>query len=346
MRYIWINHGNVDFATMPFRNSYKDWAGVWEYPVDRFNILEGKLELPHKNIVRDPVYNLTNLTTNWKDRYFSLMNQVADNVYTTAGTRTINLFFSGGVDSTAVYVALAKHPKFKEFTEQGRFKVSLTSSSIQEYSKLFFDDILPKVILQPLDYDKSLNNPNELMVTGDFGDFIIGNADASMFPGVDLMGGPWEVLREIKNRNLKEYEEMCIKAIRSAPFTIYSINQLLWWVNQCYVYQIELLRPYIWSSTTDYRDVSTNNKVFRFFYDDLITAFSYEYMSTNPVLRDYESLRKLPKDYIFDYTKDSDYILKPKVYSQRLTHRILYKTCIFEQDNIIQETSTPEKFLC
>jgi hypothetical protein len=341
MEYIWINHGNLDFESMPYRNSYKDWAGSYEYPVDRFNITDGRLELTHRNIVRDPVFNLTNLSNDWLDRYFATIDAVGSNVFKAAGNRTINLLFSGGVDSTQVYIALSKNPAFKEFLAQGRFKISLTSSSINEYPELFYKEILPNIPIQPLDYNKSLLNDDEMIVCGDLGDFIIGNSDASGFD-VDLMDPYFAIIDEVRRRGLYEYEELCMCAVDNAPFEINSVNQFLWWINQCYVYQIDLVRPYIWSSTGNYNRIGENGKVFRFFYDDLITTFSFEYMSTNPTYNTYDSLREWPKKYIFDYTKDAGYLQKPKVYSQRLTLRNCYKSHIFVQDDTIKDKLSAE----
>lgn len=343
MKYIWINHSNLQFKSMPYRNSYQKWAGAYEYPVDRFNISEGRLEMPHKNIVRDPVFNLGKLSNDWRDRYFSTMDAVADSVYKTAGSRTINLLFSGGVDSTSVYVALAKNPKFKEFVDEGRFVISLTSTSIQEYPELFYREILPNIPIQPLDYNKSMLDTNVLVVNGDLGDFIIGNSDASKFNDIDLMSHYSEIVKVIQQDKLVEYEELCMCALKNSPFEIRSVNQFLWWINQAYVCQIDLVRPYIWSSINDYNDIGNNNKVFRFFYDDLITTYSYEYMSTDPVHNNYNSLRKFPKDYIFDYTQDQSYLQKPKIYSQRLTLRYTYKSEIYIENGQTRDKLTTEK---
>lgn len=345
MEYIWVNHGNLNFDSMPYRNSYQKWAGPYEYPVDRFNVSEGRLEYPHKNIVKKPIYNFDNLTGNWKDRYFSIMDAVASSVYRTAGDRTINLLFSGGVDSTVVYVALARNPKFKEFIEQGKFVISLTSNSIQEYPELFYREILPNIPIQPLDYNKSMLDTNVLIVNGDLGDFIIGNSDASGFDDIDLMSDYSEIIKVIKENGLLEYKELCECALKHAPFEIKSVNQFLWWINQAYVYQIDLVRPYIWSSSNNYTDIGNNNKVFRFFYDDLITTYAYEYMSTNPVYHTYDSLRNFPKEYIFNYTQDQSYLQKPKVYSQRLTLRSVYKSHIFVEHGWIQDKLTAEKLI-
>lgn len=343
MEYIWVNHNNLDYNSMPYRKSYRAWAGGHEYPVDRFDVSEGRLEMPHKNIVRDPVYNLNNLSKDWQDRYFSTIDAVANSVYNTAGSRTINLLFSGGVDSTAVYVALAKHPKFKEFVEAGRFIISLTSISIQEYPELFYREILPNIPIQPLDYNKSMLDNNMLVVNGDLGDFIIGNSDAFGFDDINLMDHYSEITKIIQQKELWEYNELCSCALKKSPFEITSVNQFLWWINQAYVCQIDLVRPYIWSSTNDYTDIGNNNKVFRFFYDDRITTYSYEYMSTNPICNTYDSLRTFPKNYIVNYTHDQSYMTKSKVHSQRLTLRFVYKSEIFVSQGQIYDRSTSEK---
>lgn len=334
--YVWIDWPNIDYESMPYRKSYKDSVGFYEYPVDRFGVAKELLELPHKNIVAPPIYNLSNLTNDWKDRYFSTLDSIADSVYKTAGNRNIDLLYSGGVDSTAVLIALMKNKKFKNFLKAGRFKISLTSQSIVEYDRLFFKEILPKIPIQPLDYNKSMTS-NDLVVTGDLGDFIIGNSDVSYYPGVDLMG-TWKVLQKqtISGEIIEKaelYLDLCNAALGHAPFEIDSCNQYLWWINQCYVYQIDLVRPYTWSTVEDLSEIGTNNKIFRFFYDQRMTTFSYEYMSTNPVYRSGDELRNFPKSYIADYTKDIHYLSKPKVYSQRLTNRRFLKNQIYFKDN-------------
>lgn len=337
--YIWIDWPNLDYESMPYRQSYRASVGLYEYPVDRFNLTNGRLELPHRNIVEKPEFNLYNLTNDWRDRYFSVMHEIADSVFKTANGRTVNLFYSGGIDSTSVLVALTRHPNFSNFLEQGKFKISLTSQSINEYPRMFYEEILPRIPIQPLDYNQSMLS-NDLIVTGDLGDFIIGNSDASYYPNLDLMDSYHEIFKAMVTKErykvYQPYHDMCNTCLGHAPFEIESCNQYLWWVNQCFVYQIDLVRPYIWSSTEDFSEIGTNNKVFRFFYDKKMTTFSYEYMSTNPQYSKADELRKLPKDFILNYTRDADYINKPKVYSQRLTFRSVYKSSIFIEDGIFK----------
>ena len=46
---------------MPVRSSFKSVVGNYEFPVDRFNMLDNVLELPCRNILQDPKFTLTNL---------------------------------------------------------------------------------------------------------------------------------------------------------------------------------------------------------------------------------------------------------------------------------------------
>lgn len=338
---IWADGTAIKYSSLPFRNSYKSWAGMYEFPVDRFNVTHGSLELGCVNLLKDPIYNLQNISNDWEDRYFDHMKTVADKVFETAGTRTVNLLYSGGIDSVGVYCALRQSKYFKQFLDEGRFKLSLTSTSITEYPHLFFKEILPEIDLVPLDFNKLMNDSNTMLVTGEPGDYIVGNSDVNMLD-CNLMDS-WGKFLRTRDNSLDLYYEMCLMAHARAPFQIVSVNQLVWWVNQCFSYQEPLIKPYIWSSVTDMSTMLTNEKVFSFFSDDLMTAFSYEYMSTNPVYEKPADLRRIIKQFIFNYTNDVSYLTKEKVYSQRLTLRNLYKNIIYLEDGVIKSELINEK---
>lgn len=331
--YIWVNHGNLDFSLLPYRNAYKQIAGAFEFAVDRFNIGHGLLELDTVNIVKEPIYSLFNQSNDWLDRYFDTLDAVADNVYLQAGAdKTIYLLYSGGLDSLCVLVALQRSSRYSEFLEQGRLKLSLTSTSIQENSEFFFSNILPGIPLCALNYDTLMNDPTALLVTGDMGDYVIGSSDSlHLKQSQDL---PYTAFFDGHKQSPREYVKLASLAKAQEPFEIESLAQLQWWLSQCFCYQDELVRPYRWSTTTDIDSMSGDSKVFRFFYDDLITTFSYEYMSTNPKLTNFEDCRLFPKQYIANHMNNDSIFSKPKVYSQRLTLRTVNKTSIYVKDGV------------
>ena len=341
-KYIWANWNELDYESMPYRQGFKSVAGWFEFPVDRFNVLENKLELPTYSIVKDPVYNLTNLTNDWECRLYSILDQIADRVFKTAGDKTIVLTWSGGIDSSCILVSLQKHPKFKEKVEQGKFKVALTSISIDEYPEQFYRDILPSIPIITLDYLRLMQDPDVMLVTGDMGDHVIGSSDVLRFtdgkPGdLDLML-PWRHVlpRVAELTDNAFYQDLMFTIVKNAPFEIKSINQMTWWWANALDHQDDLIRPWYWSTTEDLSELASQNKVFRFFYDDALMTFSFEYMSTNPEYHTYIDNKLWFKRYIVNSTGDEYYLNKQKIFSQRMSLRHVFKTQIYYENDMIK----------
>lgn len=339
--YVWLHHTNIDSDKYPYIKAYKSIKGLWEFPVDRYSIIEEGIGIPCANLVPPAKFDLKNLTSDWKDRYFSAINAAADEIYEIAdtvigpaGRRTITVLYSGGVDSLVALVALQRHPKYKSFLESGKFKLSMTSGSIAEYPEFFYTEILPNIPIKALIFDNLMNDPDTLLVTGDMGDYTIGSSDSMSLTGddttFDLMG-PWEnMIPYIKARPASDkFVEIVHLAKKKEPFEISSACQMFWWLSQCFSFQDDFTKPYFWANTKDLSTLATNEKVYRFFYNKDITKFSYEFMSVNPIFKNYEDARIWPKEYIVNHTGDFSYMNKPKVYSQRSTLRLMNKTQIY-----------------
>lgn len=336
---VWAAASVILFRHHPYRNSYRKVSGnEWEFPADRFNIMNGALELNAVNIVKDPEYSLHNLSHDWKDRYFDTLDNVANDVFRQVGNRIIYVAYSGGVDSIAVLAALQRHHLYKEFLEAGRFKVLLNNASVVELPSLFFNQILPNIPLVVANFDTIMNDPNAYLITGDLGDFIIGTSDVIKLTEnnktADLMSS-WENLFSYLGNTADNgrYLEMYRAIKKFEPFELKSINQFAWWFSQCFIVQFELTKPYVWSSTTDLSGLDNESKVFRFFYNDKITTYSYEYMSTNPEIQCYEDSRVFPKMYSYNHFGDRAILDKPKVYSQKFINKMVQKTQILKTEN-------------
>ena len=344
--YVWLHHSNIDYNKYPYLKSYKAVQGLWEFPIDRYSIIDQGFGLPCANLIPPTEFNLNNLTSDWKDRYFSVLDStaneiysIADNIKGPAGRLTITLLYSGGVDSVVALVSLKKNSKYREFLEGGHFKLAMTSGSIAEYPEFFYKEILPNIPITALSYDELMNDPNSLLVTGDLGDYVIGSSDSVSATGnnkyFNLMSS-WRnvVSNALDKAGSNEFVELIHLAKKKQPFEIVSAGQMFWWLSQCFTFQDEFSRPYFWSSAQDLSTLATNNKVYRFFYNTDITKFSYEFMSTNPVFNNYEDARVWSKEYIINYTGDTSYMDKPKIYSQRSTLRLMHKTQIYIEDNV------------
>lgn len=318
---VWALNSSITIQPGSFREAFSRAFGSLTFPVDRFGICNDTISTV--NIVPDPVYNLLTITTDWQDRYYSICDQAADNVYRTAGDRSITVFYSGGVDSVTATVALMRHKNYQEFLSQGRFKIALTSLSIQEYPEFFYQHILPTVPIVPADYNTLIADQSTVCVTGDGGDFVIGNTDTPVFTFEELD----RYLPVLDPTN--SFKSLLEDISKQAPFEISSVTQLYWWLGQCFFNQKDICYPYVWSSCNDLSGMSKFDQVYRFFFDPAFITYSFEYMSTNPIYTSVRDLRLFPKQYIVDYTKHTSYLNKTKAMSQRSTIRKFYKSTIY-----------------
>lgn len=336
-----FNTFNTKYTPGSFRDYYKTIYGTGPCPVDRFGLLKhiDPQLLQFNNIVPEPKYSLSNLpqgsSEQWRERYFSLFEQVATDVYEKAQGKKIAVMYSGGIDSTSALIALMKHSKFKEFLDSGNFVVSMATTSIREYPKFFYERILPTIPIVPADYNSLMCDPSILVVTGDSGDYVIGNTDTPVFfyeGSTDILYRPKEILWPYLNsidktgKFVNFFKEIC----KRAPFEIYSVNQAYWWIGQAFVHQGEMHYPFVWSNIQDLSEVSTFNKVYRWFLSEPFMTYSFEYASVNPYYTDFNSVRRFPKEYIVDYSGDQDYMNKIKIFSQRQLYREIRKTRVYE----------------
>jgi hypothetical protein len=343
---VWAAWGNLNINDKPYRKSYSQVASRYEFPVDRFN-LSNALELDCKNIVKQPIYNLSNITHDHRDKFFDAIDQTTDELFKIAEDRVIYIAYSGGVDSTLVLCAIQQHPKYKDKLEQGQIKIALNSFSIEEYPRFFYNTILPEIPFEFIDYEKIMLDKNAFLVTGDMGDYITTSSDVISLTNdsrLDLNKSWTELIPYLKFINGSDlFLEMLDEIRTKSIFEISSINQLVWWYSQCFAYQDELVRPYVWSSLENIDTMPTDQKVYRFFYSDIINTFSYEYMSTNPTINSYEQGKQWFKEYIVNHTRDDSYYSKTKIFSQRFSLKFINKSQIWITDDIFESALNNER---
>ena len=332
---IWISSNRLNVTPGSFRDYYAKVYSRFQFPVDRFGLLPSidPDTIQTVNIVPDPVYNLHNLSSDWYDRFAAICDSMAERVYRTARGRTIIIMYSGGIDSTTVLVAMMRSPKFKEFINNGRLKLALNSVGIYEYPELFYETILPTIPIIPTDYNTIIADPNNFVISGDGGDYVICNTDIPVFE----YDGTTDIFGMDKNI-IYNYFDICdpsgkfsdmVRGIdKHAPFELYSVSQLYWWLGQCFTHQGEMSYPFAWSSV-DTKEIASFDKFFRFFLHPEFMTFGFEYMSTNPVYTSLSSMRKFFKDYIIGHTGHEQYRNKNKIGSQRTVARKWHKSIIY-----------------
>jgi hypothetical protein len=336
---VWASAARLTFTPGSFRDYYSKVYSRYQFPVDRFNVLseEDRYGPPTKNIVPPPNdYNLNNLPRNeeyWYDRFNSLCAEMASFCYQQAGDRNIIIMYSGGTDSTAVLVSMMNHPKYREFLGSGRFKVCLNSFSIHEYPEMFYQYILPSIPIVATDYDKISADPNNFVISGDGGDYLICNTDVPVWEyngTTDIFNEPGEIIYKYFDEcdPSGAFSRMTRGIAKKAPFELETISQIYWWLGQCFTNQGEMCYPISWTSLEP-QEMYGFDKYCRFFLHPMWTQFSFEYMSTSPVYNNLRDMRKFWKRTIIDYTKHKPYWNKNKVNSQRNIARKWYKSVIY-----------------
>lgn len=347
---IWLLNNRLTVRPDSFRDYYaKVYSGL-QFPVDRFDLLPAIDPDPIStvNIVPEAKYNFDNLTTDWRDRYFELCDQAAVDIFERVGNRTIVVLYSGGIDSTAALVSLMRHKDYASYVEANRIKIALTTHSIYEYPDFFYQTILPTLPIVPADFDALMKDPGNFIVSGDGGDYVIGNTDTPIWDHegtTDNLYKPKQVLYPYLDSidPSGRFGHMLKSIDQQAPFDIVSVNQLYWWLGQCFTHQGEMCYPFAWTSMQDLSQLATFDKLYRFFLHPNFMTYGFEFMSTNPKFTKIVDLRNFTKEYIVRHTGHSYYMAKNKMMSQRTTVRPWFKTAIYSDlthDNKIIKVET------
>jgi len=336
---LYIGQQNLTYTSGSFRQIYASEFGKYICPVDRFDMLKQiGVSDPFKfvSIVPWVKFDLNNLTNDWWDRYVNTFDVVANNVYNVTGDRKIAVLYSGGIDSTAMLIALMQHPNYQEFLTSNRFYLALTTPpGTLENSEFFYTELLGTVPMVLADYNQLMHDDTSLVVTALGGDGIIGCSNPLRYVPdiVDFLHLPVTEVIPYGELNRRDPSKLLTKIVASTkvycPFDIESMNQLVWWFNQCFALQNKICNPYVWSNASDLSELDSHKKVYRFYMDPIWSTFSYEYMSTNPKYTNLDSLRSYPKKYIMNYTGNLNYLRTPIVLDEKILYKAQTKTQIY-----------------
>lgn len=237
---------------------------------------------------------------------------------------TVYLFWSGGIDSTMVLCAILKNCSA---AFRSKLVIVLNNNSIDEFPEMYqlhirgkfteanTDDFIAGLILHTND---------ALYLTGDIGDSIFG---FDGFPTIDKMYPNLYKNSWVKNKDflvsffskttgnitagkfLVDYVEESLVRSKIEVDTIYDF---LWWINFNWGYntgvymnwRLGLVPPGL-----DARKYMEEN-LFIFFNSKPFQNWAVASIGTNLRIGDTGSThKKSAKQYIFDYTKDSEYFL-------------------------------------
>ena len=213
--------------------------------------------------------------------------------------RPIAVYWSGGIDSTLALISLIKAGAVD-------ITVVMTSASILEYplfyniyikNKLKVRRVRPSIIP---DVD-----PNELIVTGEFGDQAMGSVVILDYPDFhNIQNDAWEPYVRAKYGD--RYIELIGEQLKHAPFPIITVFDYLWWMNYSCKWQHVLVR--MSGINTEHTKLFMNNVEHFYRADDFQRWSMNEDNHRSLKLKDTPSSYKfVMKTLIADFTKDTTY---------------------------------------
>jgi len=237
---------------------------------------------------------------------------------------TVYLFWSGGIDSTMVLCAILKNCSAVFCS---KLVIVLNNNSIDEFPEMYHRHIRGKFTEANTDdfiAGVILHTNAALYLTGDCGDTIFGSGS---FPTLDKMYPNVYKKSWVKNKDflvsfftqttgniaagefLVGYVE---ESMVRAKIEVDTIYDFLWWIDFNWGYNVDVYMTWrmgLVPAGLDARKYMEEN-LFIFFNSKPFQNWSVASIGTNLRIGDTGSThKKSAKQYIFDYTKDSEYFL-------------------------------------
>ncbi|MBS1968787.1 MAG: hypothetical protein JSU04_00680 [Bdellovibrionales bacterium] len=229
----------------------------------------------------------------------------------------INVFYSGGIDSTLVMVSLLKNATEEQ---KNRICAFMSQESINENPAFYRDHLRGKVKLEAAAVYPYALSKRALFVGGEYNDQIFGSALFKDF--LDVHGE--EALAKKYSRNqmaqmfgrkwhndavISWYMDLFEKVRAAAPCPVESNADFLWWINFSLKWQSVYFRMLTYASDFVVHNIDRDfidNYFFHFYGTDDFQLWSMG----NPdkrVVTKWESYKQEAKDVIYRFNKDSDY---------------------------------------
>lgn len=294
----------------------------------------GKLDTPFKFHVLHPIPSLGTDPGPLADLMKNRVRQLLDQYIRPGTEQKLQVLWSGGIDTTAVVVALLE---IAREDEKPRILIRYCARSVTEYP-LFFDkfikDKFPCKEITGHVRDAFDDGPT---VTGDPADMLMGTlVMAGAFKGRKVNGHPnalhfglekdWRqvIPAWMKERGLlgntaasvQDWLAWMEPFVQASPIPIITVFDWLWWVTYALKYQHDLMRVF-YNRETIPEELRWN--VVNFFEPDEFHRWSFHHHADKMPDKTVWASYKLPlKDYICQHTKDEEYRkFKTKVQSVR-----------------------------
>lgn len=211
-----------------------------------------------------------------------------------ASGKQLELYWSGGMDSTVIMVALLKAGVRRE-----QLHLYLTWNSVAEYRNFYRDHVsgFPHTLGVQGDVKNNLTlAADKLVVTGEVGDQLFGSGVISRYTTHKIFQPYQDVIPE-------RIQEILAPAYAQAPVTVKTANEYLWYANFCFKYQAAATRFLTRTPEVDgdFRDYLVH------FFDDL----RFEHWSLanqeSKIGASQASYKTPAREYIYAFTQDEAY---------------------------------------
>lgn len=260
----------------------------------------------------------------------------------------INVFWSGGIDSTAIVTAFLKN-----LDDCSQLRVLYSPWSYYEHPEYF--DILKKIPqVELIDqsgeiyFDLQLDG---IFVSGNSGDEIHASIDSSFLEkyGYDALNRPWKDFF-VSCNNDPGFIDFCEEHFKFSGFDIKTVLETRWWFyTSCKINSIlrEYTIPLLLSNKTF--EIRSSN-IYGFFDCDQYENFIYWNIESIMRNADYSSWKQILKDYCYSFDKLAEWRQhKTKFHSNQLNDYTRKKTVlndkryifILDDDQMIQTPNLP-----
>jgi hypothetical protein len=268
---------------------YSKYTNYWQYLCFTY----GGLILDRTNTLKFGDFEYSTLTaipefSIFTNSFEEVCDARAHQLVKKADDTSINIMWSGGIDSTTAVVAFLRNNLHKHI------HLLLNNKSINEYPWFYENVILKENISHSLvEKPKDHLHYSKVNVTGEIGDQIFGSA---AFFDAHHKGKLFSKPEEYYD---PEFLEIMSEQIKHSPYELKETKDYMWWVNFSLKYQNVQLRIYP-TIFMPYGGID------HFFDTDDFQLWSMN--NPDKKIRDtLESYKWPAKDYIFDYTKDEQY---------------------------------------
>lgn len=288
-----------------------------------------KILVPHKNLVdrygsvimpfQPDLYEQFKfplIDKNFKKTFEDLMLERANEILKKQEItqKPIYLFYSGGIDSTAIVVAFLKILSINEI--KNKITIVLTQESIAEYPKFYYEIIRPNFKIISADNIEELINESNIVVSGSQGDKIFGTdhigkifklgLEKNLFSKLDKKFiTQYYIIRGLSENAADTWFNILREQINDINFDIKTNFEYLWWFNINYEWQSEFFL-FILRSKLKLTEKFINENMYAFYGTTGFQNWSV-HNQDKKILDRWTSYKFPAKNFIYTYTKDKDY---------------------------------------